>query len=46
MTVEVGAPETRHTIWLIQVQRWLEGSVNSPNEMVKKTTLKELLTGP
>ena len=34
------------TITLVQVQRWLDGSVNSPNEMVKKAKLKELLTGP
>jgi hypothetical protein len=46
LDIEVRAPVTRHTITLIQVQRWLDGSVNSPNEMVKKAKLKELLTGP
>ena len=46
LEIEVRAPVTRHTITLIQVQRWLDGSENSPNEMVKKAKLKELLTGP
>ena len=46
LEIEVRAPVTKHTITLIQVQRWLDGSVNSPNEMVKKAKLKELLTGP
>jgi hypothetical protein len=46
LDIEVRAPVTRHTITLIQVQRWLDGSVNSPNEMVKKAKLKELLTKP
>jgi hypothetical protein len=46
LEVEVRAPVIKHTITLIQVQRWLEGSVNSPNEMVKKAKLKELLTDP
>ena len=46
LDIEVRAPVTRHTITLIQVQRWLDGSVNSPNEMVKKEKLKELLTRP
>ena len=46
LEIEVRAPVTRHTITLIQVQQWLDGSVNSPNEMVKKAKLKELLTGP
>jgi hypothetical protein len=45
LEVEVRAPVTKHTITLIQVERWLEGSVNSPSEMVKKAKLKELLTG-
>jgi hypothetical protein len=46
LEIEVRGPVTRHTITLIQVQRWLDGSVNSPNEMVKKQKLKELLSGP
>ena len=36
LEVEVHAPVTKHTNTLPQVQRWLEGSVNSPNEMVKR----------
>ena len=46
LEIEVRAPVTKHTITLIQVQRWLDGAVNSPNEMVKKQKLKELLAGP
>ena len=46
LEVEVRAPATKHTITMIQVQRWLNRSVNSPNEMVKKAKLKELLTRP
>ena len=46
LEVEVRAPATKHTIRFIQVERWLDGSVNSPNEMVKKAKLKELLTRP
>ena len=45
LEVEVRAPVTKHTITLSQVKRWLDGAVNSPNEMVKKTKLKELLAG-
>lgn len=46
LEVEVRAPATKHTMTLIQVERWLDESVNSPNEMVKKAKLKELLTRP
>ena len=47
LEIEVRPPVTTHTITLIQVQRWRgNGSVNSPNEIVKKAKLKELLTEP
>jgi hypothetical protein len=46
LDVEVRPPATKHTITLMQVQRWLEGAVTSPNELVKKTKLKELLAAP
>ena len=46
LEIEVRAPLTKHTITLAQVHRWLDGAVNSPNEMVKKQKLKDLLAAP
>ncbi len=41
--VEIREPVTKHTITLVQIQRWLQGATISPNERVKKDRLKELL---
>lgn len=46
LEIEVRAPVTTHTITMIQVQRWLDSGVNSPNEMVKKKRLREMLVAP
>lgn len=46
LEVEVRPAAAKHTITLLQVQRWLDGAVNSPNEMIKKRKLKELLAAP
>lgn len=41
--VEVREPVTRHTLTLLQVERWLNGASTSPNERIKKDRLKGLL---
>jgi len=41
--VEVREPITRHAVTLMQIQRWLDGATQSPNERVKKDRLKRLL---
>jgi hypothetical protein len=47
LEVEVREPITRHTLTLLQIQRWLDGATPSPNERVKKDRLRALLTdGP
>ena len=43
--VEVREPVTRHVVTLMQIQRWLYGATQSPNERVKKDRLKRLLAG-
>lgn len=41
--VEVREPVTKHVVTLMQIQRWLDGATQSPNERVKKDRLKQLL---
>jgi hypothetical protein len=43
LEVEIREPVARHTVTMLQVQRWLEGATPSPNERVKKDRLKQLL---
>jgi hypothetical protein len=43
--VEVREPVTKHQVTMMQLQRWLDGATKSPNELVKKERLKELLKG-
>ena len=44
LDIEVREPAAKHAITLKQVERWLDGVTTSPNEMVKKSKLKALLT--
>jgi len=46
LDIEVREPAARHAITIQQVERWLDGAAISPNEMVKKSRLKELLMSP
>jgi hypothetical protein len=43
--VEVREPGSKHTLTVIQIERWLAGATTSPNERVKKDRLKTLLKG-
>jgi hypothetical protein len=43
INVEVREPATKHAVTLMQIERWLEGATQSPNERVKKDRLKRLL---
>src|SRR5688572_11896827 len=43
LEIEVHSPITRHTLTLLQLERWLDGATPSPNERVKKDRLKRLL---
>ena len=43
LDVEVREPVTRHTLTLMQLERWLQGAVTNPAEKVKKERLKALL---
>src|SRR5687768_11148082 len=42
LEVEVRHPGTKHTVSLIQLQRWLQGACVSPADRVKKERLKGL----
>ena len=41
--VEVREPVAKHTVTVLQLQRWLAGASASPNEQVKKDRLKAML---
>jgi len=43
LEVEVREPCTKHTVTMLQVQRWLDGAAPGPNERVKKDRLKGML---
>jgi hypothetical protein len=45
LEIQVKEPVVRHEVSVQQVQRWLDGASVSPNEMVKKRKLKDLLGG-
>ena len=40
LDVEVREPVTRHTLKLMQLERWLQGAVTNPAEKVKKGAAK------
>jgi hypothetical protein len=42
--IEVREPATKHTITLMQIERWLSGATISPNERVRKDRLKGMLS--
>ena len=44
LDIEIREPTTKHSITLGQVERWLESTSASPNEMMKRTKLRQLLT--
>lgn len=47
LEVEVREPPVKHTVTVLQIQRWLQGATSSPNERVKKDRLRALLVqGP
>src|SRR6185295_122506 len=41
--VEVRNPAVRHTVSVLQMQRWIQGAAASPNERVKKDRVAKLL---
>jgi hypothetical protein len=41
--VEVRNPSVRHTVSLVHISRWLNGTSNSPAESMKKVKLRKLL---
>jgi len=43
LEVEVREPAVKHTVSVMQIQRWLQGATTSPNERVRKDRLRELL---
>ena len=43
LEVEVWEPATKHSVTVMQIQRWLQGATPSPAERVKKDKLRELL---
>lgn len=43
LEVEVREPAVRHTVSVMQIQRWLQGATTSPNERVRKDRLRDLL---
>lgn len=44
LDVEVRHPSVRHSVSVLQIQRWLQGATISPNERVKKDRLARLLS--
>ena len=43
LEIQAKTPEVTHEVTVQQIQRWLEGSSISPNEMVRKAKLKAML---
>jgi len=43
LDIEVREPVTKHTVTLLQVERWLQGSTPNPAERIKKDRLKAML---
>jgi hypothetical protein len=41
--VDVRTPAVRHSVSILQLQRWLQGATISPNERILKERLKALL---
>lgn len=44
LEVEVRNPAVRHSVSVLQIQRWIQGATSSPNERVKKDRLARLLS--
>jgi hypothetical protein len=44
LEVEVRNPAVRHSVSVLQIQRWIHGATSSPNERVKKDRLARLLS--
>jgi len=44
LEVEVRHPAVRHSVSVLQIQRWLQGATISPNERVTKDRLTRLLS--
>jgi hypothetical protein len=44
LEVEVRETVVRHTLTVVQIERWLQGATASPNERVKKDRLRALLS--
>jgi hypothetical protein len=43
LEVRVREPETRHTVTVAQIRRWCDGVAVSPDEVLKRKRVKELL---
>ncbi len=43
LEIEVREPAVRHTVSVLQIERWLQGATSSPNERVMKDKLRALL---
>jgi len=43
LEVRVKAPETTHLVTVSQIQRWCDGVAVSPDEVLKRRRVKELL---
>lgn len=43
LEIRVKSPETRHTVTLSQIARWCDGVAVSPDEVLKRRKVKELL---
>jgi hypothetical protein len=43
LTIRVKQPETEHTVSVGKLRSWLDGNGKSPNEVVTKKRLREML---
>ena len=43
LEVQVQEPTVKHTVTLMQVERWVNGATLSPNEKVKRERLRGML---
>jgi hypothetical protein len=44
LDVEIRQPVVRHSVSVLQIERWIQGATSSPNERVKKDRLARLLS--
>jgi len=46
LEIEVREPSVKHTVTVLQLQRWASGAARSPEEKMRRDRMRALLTAP